>query len=670
MAAVMPVRQRAGYLSALSKTYSAIRRLMETGGSTEEALDLQTKLQERYEKYLKCHEAALVAVPEREVSLNASHIDVDQRHLEADEQLQAYINDGRKSEQSLHVGSLFSSRSSIKATSKRSSRQTGRSVASQTNSDRLSEARVQAKLAQVEVEQSKALHEVQKRKLEFDRETARRQIELDYQISMQQKIAEMEKLQAEVTIRESEEMRSILGSDYESDEEREDVTKSETVPKATIGSQTIEEQQSSMIEILNTIYEPKTSDYVKPRDAVVSWLDKSNAKESQPIRVPFNTPTNPRGGYVPPFDVRRDALKTQSNDEKPIQVKTFQVPTQQTLQSVEDIGLMQGRSDAALLSRVLHENRLPKPKMMTFDGDPKRYKLFITSFKNNVEARLEGDDQLKLTLLLDQCTGDAFDLIEDCVMLKSDQGYRTAIEKLERRFGKGHLIAKSYIDGVKEGGSIKPYDVEALVKLADDMQKCQNVLTELEFASDLDSTGTIESIIDRLPESLQNQWIRKSSKIFNIGREPTFQDLTLFVEKQADNCNSKYGRYVAEKRNSTTSKRKPPDKFSEDSKHDETKNLEKNSRYAVTTLATETESTAGHHSNKPRCLHCDRVGHIIWKCFKFKKLSIDERLAVVQRLDLCSCCLKQGHQDTNCDRTCVTCGGNHHSLLHLDEARV
>ena len=78
MAAVMPVRQRAGYLSALSKTYSAIRRLMETGGSTEEALDLQTKLQERYEKYLKCHEAALVAVPEREVSLNASHIDVDQ----------------------------------------------------------------------------------------------------------------------------------------------------------------------------------------------------------------------------------------------------------------------------------------------------------------------------------------------------------------------------------------------------------------------------------------------------------------------------------------------------------------------------------------------------------------------------------------------------------------
>ena len=86
-------------------------------------------------------------------------------------------------------------------------------------------------------------------------------------------------------------------------------------------------------------------------------------------------------------------------------------------------------SEAALFSRVLQENRLPKPKMMTFDGDPKRYKLFMASFRNNVEARLDGDDQLKLTLLLDQCTGEAFELIEECVMLKPEQGYRTAIEK-------------------------------------------------------------------------------------------------------------------------------------------------------------------------------------------------------------------------------------------------
>ena len=130
---------------------------------------------------------------------------------------------------------------------------------------------------------------------------------------------------------------------------------------------------------------------------------------------------------------------------------------------------MQEQSNAALFTRVLQENRLPKPKMMTFDGDPKKYKLFMASFRNNVEARIDGDDQLKLTLLLDQCTGEALELIEECVILKPDQGYRTALEKLERRFGKNHLVARSYIDGVKKGGVIKPNDVKALTKFAENM---------------------------------------------------------------------------------------------------------------------------------------------------------------------------------------------------------
>ena len=157
--------------------------------------------------------------------------------------------------------------------------------------------------------------------------------------------------------------------------------------------------------------------------------------------------------------------------------------------------------------------------MMTFDGDPRRYKLFMASFRSNVDELLEDSDaKLKLTLLLDQCTGDAFDLIEDCVMLEPDHGYRTALEKLEKRFGKNHLIARSYIDGVKLGGSIKLNDVKALVKLADDMGKCQNVLSQLRFTSDLDSTGTIETIIQRLPDAFQTQWIRRSSKILDRGK--------------------------------------------------------------------------------------------------------------------------------------------------------
>ena len=62
---VHPVRRRAGYLSALSKLYKSVQRLIETDGTTEDALQLQEKLNDRYTKYLESHETALASVPER-----------------------------------------------------------------------------------------------------------------------------------------------------------------------------------------------------------------------------------------------------------------------------------------------------------------------------------------------------------------------------------------------------------------------------------------------------------------------------------------------------------------------------------------------------------------------------------------------------------------------------
>ena len=110
------------------------------------------------------------------------------------------------------------------------------------------------------------------------------------------------------------------------------------------------------------------------------------------------------------------------------------------------------RSDAASFGQALLENRLPKPKILTFDGDSKRYKIFMASFLTNIDRMLDvNDDQMKLTLLLQHCEGDALDQIEDCVMLPADKGYAEALQRLEKTFGKSHLIARSYIEGVTSG---------------------------------------------------------------------------------------------------------------------------------------------------------------------------------------------------------------------------
>ena len=313
--------------------------------------------------------------------------------------------------------------------------------------------------------------------------------------------------------------------------------------------------------------------------------------------------------------------------------------------------------------------------MMQFDGDPKKYKLFMARFLSNVDEVLEeSDNKLKLTLLLDQCTGEAFNLIEDCVMCEPEQGYRTALEKLERRFGKNHLIARSYIDSVMKGGSIKLNNVKALVMLADDMGKCQNVLSQLRFTSDLDSTGTIETIIQRLPDCFQTQWVRRSSKILDQGREPTFKDLTTFIEERAKDYSSKYGQSYAERQAAASA--------SKTKQYEHTSKPKQKKRNATTlstnvcscdatTAGPDDESTCASTSTSKeskKCVFCDRTGHYIATCFLFKKLSLQEKRDAVKKNNLCFRCLKAGHGSASCDKLCSKCSMKHH--FHLHEEKV
>ena len=522
----------------------------------------------------------------------------------------------------------------------------------------------------VELERQRLeLEEQNRRRLLLQEETERRQQELDEEFETQRQLEAYNNLRAEVQIREREELRSILGSDYESDDGPEDVTRKQVPRRDPVRFQSDDDQQAMMHNILTDMSKPKprvdVADMTQRR-AVENWLDDSREKSCVPPKVPLNTPAGVQDGYPQSKYEAGD----KRDGEPPLRDARLNLPIRQA----HDTSI-QSKSDTALFSRVLRENRLPKPKMMTFDGDPKRYKMFMASFRSNVDEMLEaGDEKLKLTLLLDQCTGKAFELIEECVMLRPDQGYRTAIEKLEKRFGKNHLIARSYIDGVKKGGPIKANDVEAIVKLADDMRKCQNVLSELRFASDLDSTGTIESIIDRLPEAMQNQWVKRSNKILNMGREPAFRDLTTFVEERADDFNSKYGQYVAEKRCSSS---KPKQQDHAGRSRDRKRN--------VTTLATSTEtsgsSTAGldtestcaststtQDTKKPKCLQCERTGHYITTCYRFKKLSLQDKRDIVKKHNLCYCCLQPGHGSNTCERVCTKCSKKHHYHLHEDKA--
>ena len=98
--------------------------------------------------------------------------------------------------------------------------------------------------------------------------------------------------------------------------------------------------------------------------------------------------------------------------------------------------------------------RFPKTEIVTFDGNPLNYHLFMKTFENSVETSTE-DGDIRLQLLIQHCTGKAREAIKSCRMLNGMQGYEKAKELLKKRFGEKYLVSKSWIDKLSYGPPIR-----------------------------------------------------------------------------------------------------------------------------------------------------------------------------------------------------------------------
>lgn len=193
------------------------------------------------------------------------------------------------------------------------------------------------------------------------------------------------------------------------------------------------------------------------------------------------------------------------------------------------------------LASALQEGfTLPKPELLTFSGNSIDYCKFIKNFETNVESRVS-DYQLGLSYLIRYCKGEAKSSIEDCVLLESKEGYLKAREILFSRYGKSHLVARSFIEKIVNGNEIKASNVNELSKLALEMQKCEIALSQLGFKSDIDNSDNLRRIVRRLPTHLRTRWVDVAHSITESGREPRFSDLTKFVDERARISSTMFG---------------------------------------------------------------------------------------------------------------------------------
>ena len=306
------------------------------------------------------------------------------------------------------------------------------------------------------------------------------------------------------------------------------------------------------------------------------------------------------------------------------------------------------------LATTLQEGfNLPKPELLTFSGNPIDYCKFIKNFETNVESKVS-DNQMKLSYLIQYCKGEEKSSIEDCVLLDKQDGYKRARDILYSRYGRSHLIARSYVDNLVYGEPIKASDVDALSALALEMQKCEITLSQLGFVSDIDNSDSLRRIVKRLPTYLRVKWVDVAHSIMESGREPRFSDLSKFIDQKVRVANSTYGLDLVRESKSHVSQRSH-------GSHKESEVKIKN-----TTLTTQNKEVV--KSEQIECVCCSGTCNDLALCHKFKSMSLEARSEFVKLHQLCFNCLKGKHISRLCRRPKVCqvseCKGKHHTLLH------
>ena len=234
--------------------------------------------------------------------------------------------------------------------------------------------------------------------------------------------------------------------------------------------------------------------------------------------------------------------------------------------------------------------------------------------------------------------------------MKPDEGYTEARKLLKEKYGQDYRIATAYVNRVTEATPIKSEDGIALQTFSVLLISCRNTLKEIGYLNRIENPDCLIKIIEKLPFSLRQKWREVADDITNNkSREITFDDIVKFVEGRVRVMNHPiFGKL-------TTSKSKDQQ--------------EPKGRYSFgIDASSESKGRDPRAESKPhKCPPCSG-NHILPRCNRFQKESVEERIKFARKGGLCFNCLFQGHIARSCPKNSfckVTgCELKHSTYLH------
>lgn len=327
----------------------------------------------------------------------------------------------------------------------------------------------------------------------------------------------------------------------------------------------------------------------------------------------------------------------------------------------------QGLIDLARsLAEQVSLNRLPSPEPGMFYGDPIQYPSWKLAFKTLVESRHIPDAE-KIHYLKKYIGGPVKQVIENYLLLASDDAYDKARKLLDERYGDPFTVANAFRAKLDSWPKLSPKDASSLLKFSDFLKQCLTAMQTISHLSVLNDAVENRKMLAKLPEWLVSRWNRLVVAHKESHNEfPPFEAFEAFIAKEAKiACNP------------ITSVQS----IKGDVSHHDKEGFEKPKRFSYKgrSLFTGTSENKYFSNDTPnrnksdiQCLFCSRSGHELDLCKNYLSKTLEERKAFAGDKKLCFGCLSPGHLSRGCKRRkqCKTCSKFHPTSLHGDKVPI
>ncbi|XP_055633833.1 uncharacterized protein LOC129774162 [Toxorhynchites rutilus septentrionalis] len=235
--------------------------------------------------------------------------------------------------------------------------------------------------------------------------------------------------------------------------------------------------------------------------------------------------------------------------------------------------------------------------------------------------------------------GEAAQLVESIAI--SSANYSLAWDTLTGRYANEYLLKKRHLQALFDVPHVRKETAATLHSLVDDFERHTKILHQLGEPTDSWSTILEHLLCTRLHDDSLKAWEDYASTV----EDPNYSCLIGFLQRRIRVLES-----ISVNHHPTSSITN-----TQQQNHKRFNNHQRVSSYPFTA------------SSNGKCPACGQQ-HPLLKCQKFHRLTVIERLKVVNTKRLCNNCLRADHiaRDCSSNYNCKHCNRRHHSLLHTN----